>query len=610
PYAQIVDLARRSTSRSRFMGDVMRCAARCFSSPYAAIHLRYAAEVVQDDWHTGSTDPRFWKSGLQEFLTESLTQPRSRAKLLRSRTGRTTAAFLSTPVFDPTGSSVGAIALVVTNVSESEVTQKLTALEALCRLASYAAAFVGRDVGQGRAGRLPDQAMVRAAKSESVEELAFAITNEMRNKLGCEMVVLGLVRARRVRIISISGLDQVSPRSPGVASIRAAMEECLDAQKAIAYPPPEDDSGSAGDADYHIHKQWHGVAKGDAVASIPLCMDGEPAAILSLRQHGDQAISAKTLEDIRSKVEPFVPALMLSQRAGRSLVRHLRDSVARGASSLVRPGHVGRKIFAMVFAACAAWFCFGSTTYELTLPCTVTPASMRHTAAPFQGVLSAVHVIEGDIVKAGDVLCVFDTRDIAQERSQLVAELKVLDREVDRGMATDSPVEVRLAVSKQEWIKSKLGIVDRRLERARVRTPIDGVIVAGDLRTRVGSVLVQGEPLMTVAPMEEWLLELEVPQSAIADVVAAANNASVVSGVFSSYARPDRRRSFQLDRLLPTTRPVKDHTVYIAEARIDARSDGLQPGMEGIARIDIGRRRVWWVWLHGMVDYLRINLWL
>ena len=138
-----------------------------------------------------------------------------------------------------------------------------------------------------------------------------------------------------------------------------------------------------------------------------------------------------------SKVEPFAPALMLSQRAGRSLARHVRDSVARGTSSLVGPGHVGRKVFAMVLAAFAAWFCFGSTTYELTLPCTVTPANMRHTAAPFQGVLSAVHVVEGDAVKAGDVLCAFDTRDIAQERSQLVAELKVLEREVDRGMATD-----------------------------------------------------------------------------------------------------------------------------------------------------------------------------
>ncbi|MCH7994273.1 MAG: hypothetical protein IIB57_07495, partial [Planctomycetes bacterium] len=302
PYAQIVDLARRSTSRSRFMGEVMRCAARCFSSPYAAIHLRYAAEVVQDDWHTGSTDPRFWKGGLQDFLTESLTQPRSRAKLLRSRTGRTTAAFLSTPVFDPAGSSIGAIALVVTNIDESEVTQKLATLEALCRLASYAAAFVGQGAAEGGASRLSDQATIRAAKSESVEELAFTITNEMRNKLGCEMVVLGLVQTRRVRIISISGLDQVSPRSPGVASIRAAMEECLDAQKAIAYPPPRDDPNSAGDAHYHVHKQWHGAAKGDAVASIPLCIDGEPAVILSLRQHGDQAISAKTLEDIRSKV--------------------------------------------------------------------------------------------------------------------------------------------------------------------------------------------------------------------------------------------------------------------------------------------------------------------
>jgi multidrug efflux pump subunit AcrA (membrane-fusion protein) len=181
---------------------------------------------------------------------------------------------------------------------------------------------------------------------------------------------------------------------------------------------------------------------------------------------------------------------------------------------------------------------------------------------------------------------------------------------MDRAMAEDAPVEVRLALAKAELLRSKLAIVERRLKRAAIRAPIDGVVVEGDLRSRVGGVFTLGEPLVTVAPLDEWLLELEVPQSAVGDVVVAGRDAPDVHGAFSSYARPDHQRSFQLSRLLPAGRPAQGRTVYVAEARIAASGDGLRPGMEGVARIDIGRRRVWWVWLHGAIDYLRMKLWL
>ena len=34
-----------------------RAVARAFASPYAALYVRHAAQVIQDDWHTGPTDP-------------------------------------------------------------------------------------------------------------------------------------------------------------------------------------------------------------------------------------------------------------------------------------------------------------------------------------------------------------------------------------------------------------------------------------------------------------------------------------------------------------------------------------------------------------------------
>ena len=52
------------------------------------------------------------------------------------------------------------------------------------------------------------------------------------------------------------------------------------------------------------------------------------------------------------------------------------------------------------------------------------------------------------------------------------------------------------------------------------------------------------------------------------------------------------------------------HNVYVAEAYITPDAEWMRPGMEGVARIEVGPRRVWWITLHKCIDYLRLNYWL
>jgi len=604
PYAEIVQLARQTPSKARFMSDVTRCVVRAFASPYGAIHVRYASEVVQDENHTGPTDPQFWKPSLQQFLTESLTEGRPRAKLLKAKSGQAKVAFLSAPIFDPSGPAIGAMAVVVAVVEDSDWSARLATLEALCRLASVCVEFLGLAESGSPAARASDRATFRAASAESAEELAFTITNELRNKLGCEQVSLGLVSRNRVRILSISGLDQVNRRSPGVAGLRAAMEECLDADTMLVCPRPGDWFEKQTFGDYHLHKQWHAAAKADAVASIPLRVDGSPAAILSLRSRADRPLSREQLEDVGKRTEAFVPALLLARRAGRSLPRHAVESVRASLAALTAPGRWGRKIVAGVAAAATLGFFLGSMDHRLTVPCTVTPAQVRHVAAPFAGVLTAAFALQGDRVRQGDILCQFDHEELDQQRIELNAQREVLEREMDRAMARHSPSEAQLALANLQLAQAKLDIIDGRLARTAVRSPIDGVIVFGDLRKLIGAVVPQGQPLFQVASPNQWTLELEIPESAAGDL------SDDLAGVFASYARPQETRSFRISRVLPTAQIRHGKNVYVAEADVGAAGGAIRPGMEGVAKVSVGPRKVWWIASHRVLDYLRMTFWL
>lgn len=604
PYGEILRLAKSTTSRSRFFSEVMRTLVRAFASPYGAVHARGGAEVIQDDAHHGPTDPNFWKAGLQEFLTDSLTEARSRAKLLQSKGGDTRVAFLSAPLFDPTGPSIGAVALVVPIGKEVDWTTRLAALEGLCRLASVCTEFLGGTPRTTTAQGVPLQGMAKAATCESPEQFAFSITNELRNKLGCAQIALGWVARKRVRILSISGLDQVNTRSPGVAAMQAAMEECCDAGAPIIHPRAGDWADGRAGVEYPLHRQWFAAAKGDAVASIALKSGEEVRAVLSLRGRSDKPFTPDQLDDLRSKLEPILPSFELVRRATRGLPRHTRDTLRGAYDGVMTPGRWGRKAALVVVLLMLGGVFFGSVNYHLTVPCTVTPAEVRHIHAVAGGVLQSARVMQGDRVRAGDVLCEFDHRELEQQRSELTAQLELLERERDFALASQSPAEAQLAMANQELVRAKLAIVDTKLAQSVVRSPIDGVVVRGDLRQAVGAVMGMGEPLFQVAPIDRWLVELEVPQFAAEDLQQG------LSGMFATSAEPGKTTPLTVSRVHPAAQLRKNQTVYVAEADLVAVESWLKPGMEGVAKISVGPRRIAWVLTHRVLEYLQLHWWL
>lgn len=611
-FTDLIGLARASTTPSQFLKDAFRSIASSFTSPYAAIHVRFASEVLQDDCHFGSTDPGFWRAALQGFLTDSLAEPRARARLLRDKAAALDVAFLTAPFRDPHGQAIGAIALVVMPVNRTQIDAQLAKLDACSELISYLFGTIGHTASTESGASSETvassssrfRAIAQTSTYASHMELAFTITNDLCNKLGCEQVALGLVNGRRIEVLSISGMDSVHRRSPGVVTLRAAMEECLDFDIPIVHPTGSSWSSETIGTGYRLHKQWHTSVNGDSVASIPLHDGDAPVAVLSLRQRADNPFAAETIEKVKASVEPYAAALVVAKRASRGLPRHAVDTVRGGWHVVTGRGRLGTKIATAFGVVASITFLFGSMSYELTVPCTVTPKQVRHLAAPFDAVINRSFVVQGDRVVSGQMLCGLDHRELDQQRTELQAKKAVAAHERDRALADDQPVEAQLAEARLTLIAAQLAIIDRRIEQAAIRAPFDGVVVTGDLRKSIGSVVARGDPLFTIAPLTEWTIELAVPDRVSHDLTSG------VSGMFVSYARPDLTRRLTINRVRPAAEVRDGVNVFVAEADIPITDDWMRPGMEGMAKIRFGQRKIWWVTFRRIIDYLHVNFWL
>jgi len=73
-------------------------------------------------------------------------------------------------------------------------------------------------------------------------------------------------------------------------------------------------------------------------------------------------------------------------------------------------------------------------------------------------------------------------------------------------------------------------------------------------------------------------------------------------------ATPGEPIPFGVEQVVPIAISGEGNSYFRIEATFDEATPDLRPGMEGVARIEMGKRKFIWIWTHKLVD--RVKLWL
>lgn len=576
-----------------------------FGSPCVAATARFGPEVVTEIKEAPGLSSEKWRNVYGPLLLEAETERRSRARVYDGKGGEGRVAVLATPILTNSGDTVGAIVVIAPCRREEDADPALHELRACAGLIGSALRIVGKASIPSKAqSRELENALVKAADYGSLRRLAFALTNNLRGKIGCDQVALSQFKRGHVAILAISGQDSLKHRTPGTLRMRQAMEECADRREPILYqnnPKWEKEASTTG---HRLHRQWHEAAGNACVLSIPLMLHDRCVGVMSLRRPNDQPFSDEEVGKIGELIRPFAPVLPIMERADRSIATHAIDDVNAGTRWLLAPRGWGRKIVAVALLALAAWFFFGTGTYTATVPCQIAPAEVFHIAAPFEGAISAAPVRAGDRVNRGDVLVAFDTRELELRREELRSEIAAAQVEIDSALDEGDVSKAALANARRASLASQLALVEDSIDRARVVAQTDGRIIEGDLRARIGQTVPQGEPLFKLAPNSGWRVELEAPERLAEDL------RSGLEAQFATTAMPDLRNECTVTSVRPATEVRDGRNVIIAEADLDAVPDWARSGMDGVAEVTLGQRPVWWLATHRVVEFVRLRFWL
>ncbi|NUQ65354.1 MAG: HlyD family secretion protein, partial [Pirellulales bacterium] len=154
----------------------------------------------------------------------------------------------------------------------------------------------------------------------------------------------------------------------------------------------------------------------------------------------------------------------------------------------------------------------------------------------------------------------------------------------------------QLASLEMQRIRQKIDLLEDRVDHLDIRSPIDGLVIAGDLKKTEGAPVPTGQPLFEIAPLGHMRAELYIPDDEISHVAEGQHAA------FRLDAHPKLLVEGALARIHPRAEIRDGKNVFVGEVLLDNRSDTLRPGMNGKARIVTDRHALVWNLFHKAYD--------
>ncbi len=500
------------------------------------------------------------------------------------------------------GAVVAVAAVAVNATSEAALVPLLRQLEwgaaGLALLLERASGTEARD----RIGRLSGslEALAEVLAQPGHEAATLAFVTDLANRTGAERVSYGQWRRGRIRLQAISHNAQFGRKMNLVRLLEAAMEEACDQRATLAVPALPADAAPIHLAQDRLAQQ----EAGQAVASIPLFQAGKPLAALTLERPAGHPFTPAELAWLESLGSLAAAALEEKRRNDQALPLKAWASLRALLGRFIGRGHVEWKLAGLLVLALLLFASFATGTYRLAATATLTSRTQQAITAPFDGYVRAAPVRAGDQVAAQALLVQLDERDLLLERLRLGGELARAEAQYQRAVAERDRARINILTAEREQYQAQVALVQQQILRARIVAPFAGLVASGDLSQRLGSAVQKGELLFAVAPTDEYRVDLQVRESRIADVAVGQRGTLFLS------ARPDRGLPFTVHRLTPRVVAEEGRSHFVVEALLDERPDAqLQPGLQGIGKVEIGQARLIAIWTRDLREWFRLLVW-
>jgi len=498
------------------------------------------------------------------------------------------------------GRLLGVVAVQTTGSDEEQLRSAMRQLQ-------WGAAWVELALRRRQAGEDADReervATALDLVANAIEEgrfstAALAVATELATRLGAERVSIGFLGRDRAEVAAISHTANFNKRMNLVRQLAAAMDEAMDQRASVVFPGPGAESLVT--REHAVLADEHGVA---SIVTVPLFVRAAYFGAMTLEFPSGRPVDP-ALVDLCETVGAVVGPILYEKRQNdRPLLRKIVDAGEEQLRRLIGPSYFGRKLAALVTVLVVLFFTFYTKDYRVASDAVLEGAVQRVVAAPLDGYILSADVRAGDTVAEGQVMARLDDQELVLERQRWVAQRRQKSLEYDEAQAMGRRAESQIIRAEMVQAEAQIELLDEQLARTSLAAPFDGLVISGDLSQSIGRAVRQGETLFEIAPLDTYRVVLKVDEKDIDEIMPGQLGHMVIASM------PENHFPLTVETVTPVSTPEGGRNYLRVEARLDQPGERLRPGMAGVAKVNVGQRRLIWIWTHGLTDWLRLKLW-
>jgi len=439
-----------------------------------------------------------------------------------------------------------------------------------------------------------------AQEHEQVDEAAMALVNEIATQLRVDRVSLGLQRDGKLRLRAISRTAWFDRKSQLVQTIENAMEEAIDQEACISYPPRP----AAAQARIIVAQRDLAARSGAvAILSLPLRSNGSVVGAITLERDEGEAFSATEMTLCELCGELLGPELSARLELERWFAGRAVNTLATWRDKLLGPRWPGVKLGVAAALLALLFLSLADGQFRVTARTVIEGQMQRAAVAPFDGYVASASARAGDIVSKGQVLAELDDREVRLELARWQAEKEQAARKYREALSKRDAASSRIFAAQQSQAEAQLALAEDKLQRTQLVAPLDSVVVSGDLSQLLGAPVERGKVLFELAPLGAYRVILQVDDRDIGHVSVGQTGELALAGI-SGVTLP-----FSVKSVTSVSTPEEGRNYFRVEAQIEDEAGRLRPGMEGVGKIAVEERRLIWIWTRNFFSWLRIALW-
>jgi RND family efflux transporter MFP subunit len=432
-----------------------------------------------------------------------------------------------------------------------------------------------------------------------IDRVMQAVVNEPANVIHYERAAIALEQRGRLQIRAVTGAVTINPQDPDIIRLQSLLEWASLSSESMTVTQHGEQIDDERVETQSKFKAYFAQSNMRGFHSVPLADDDGRVGILSFESSDPDFLSGAHLE-------------MIKVLAGQATVALRNASLYREVPfiDLLEPILARKRKFLalekqrrLLLVGGAALVLFFLAAFPLPLrvdgPATVAPARSLRVQPEVAGVVKSVEVREGDVVRAGTVLAKLDDWQYRAAMAAAQSKYDTAISEMNRALASNEGTDAGIQRGQADYWRSELARARERLERAVLRSPIDGRVATPHIEDLVGRSLNPGDAFAEIVDTSQAGVDVAIDEVDVMRLRAGEAAAVKLDGL------PSHTFHAPVQVVSPGAELQGNERFFFARVLVPNPDGVMRSGMQGRAKISTGwspagwvlfRRPVMWIW--------------